>query len=568
MQPIARTLLFIAASSRLAHTESLRHIVLITALLLPSFATAAVPLRSLDTVIGVQRDGSVVVVEKFVLETVRPKLVWSTSTEYPGTWSIHWPRVVTILQVTTADGRPLGYSLHRGATRFEVQISTAGAQTFRIVYSVRNAVRFLSDRDELLWRVGEGWRGPTAAASVFVQVPPEAQSAFRAQTYLSGHGILPVKQTDAGPDRVWFEAPEPLTAQDQFVTDVVLPKGVLSEPSVGQLTTWFIGSNLIVLLPLITLGAMLTLRALKKIPAPQNLTIEPRYEPPQDFKPGEVGVLLDDHLDPRDVTATLIDLAVRGYIKLERCKPDAGVLFEHQDFAIRAVKEKESWTTLLPHERTLLFHTFYGGEWTKLSSLTLRFYPIVPVMEQQVLQSLRKKGMYWNDPAYAPAARLTMLGMFLLLAFLIQVAGVFSFASSWLLSSIAILASASIVYYFGRGITSKTLKGLSSYRQILGFQEFLNSVERDRLERMPGQLFERWLPHAMALGVEQHWAKQFEGMALPPPEWLEGLEDVVFSSAGLAHLLGSFERQTRTTLFVMPRTAESSSFQGGFRLRL
>jgi hypothetical protein len=190
------------------------------------------------------------------------------------------------------------------------------------------------------------------------------------------------------------------------------------------------------------------------------------------------------------------------------------------------------------------------------------------VIQQQVLQLLRTRGMYWTDPAYAPAARLTMLGIFLFLAFLVQVAGLYSFATSWLLSAIAIFTSAGIVYYFGRGITSKTLRGLSCYRQILGFQEFLNSVERDRLERMPGQLFERWLPHAMALGVDQHWARQFEGMALPPPEWLEGIDEAIFNSSGLAHVLGNFERQARSTLFVMPRSAESRSFEIGFRFRL
>jgi hypothetical protein len=546
----------------------LRCIALITVLLLPSLATGAVPLRSFDTVIGVQRDGSVVIVEKFVPETIGAKLVWSTSTEYPGVWSIHSPRVVKVLQVTTADGHPLAYSLRRGVTRLDVEIQTSGAQTFRIVYSVRNAVRFLSDHDELIWHSGEGWRGETGTASVFVQVPPEVKSAFRAQTYVSGQGLLPAKETDAGPDRVWFESPTALMPQDRFVTDVVLPKGILQEPTLAQRTVWFIRANLILLLPIVTLITMLVLRALKKIPAAQNLTVETRYEPPNEFTPAEVGVLLDDRLDPRDVTATLIDLAVRGYIKLERCKPDAGVAFEHQDFAIRCVKPKESWTLLKPHERTLLFHTFYGGEWTKLSSLTLRFYAIVPVIQQQVLQLLRTRGMYWTDPAYAPAARVTMLGIFLFLAFLVQVAGLYSFATSWLLSAIAIFTSAGIVYYFGRGITSKTLRGLSCDRQILGFQEFLNSVERDRLERMPGQLFERWLPHAMALGVDQHWARQFEGMALPPPEWLEGIDEAIFSSSGLAHVLGNFERQARSTLFVMPRSAESRPFEIGFRFRL
>ncbi len=111
---------------------------------------------------------------------------------------------------------------------------------------------------------------------------------------------------------------------------------------------------------------------------------------------------------------------------------------------------------------------------------------------------------------------------------------------------IALLAlgvSAAIVHYFGRGITSKTIKGLRAYEQVLGFQEFLDSVERDRLERLPAELFEKWLPYAMALGVEHHWAKNFEGVAIPKLEWMEGLEDAVFGTEGLVRTLAVIARE-------------------------
>lgn len=521
-------------------------------LLMASLAHAVVPLESFDTVLGVQRDGSVVAVEKFSLYRIEPTLTWATSTEYPGTW-IHEPRVVNILQVTTQQGRPLNYSLHHGINRLRVEIQAGGAKDIRIVYAVRNAVRFRSDRDELLWTTGEGWRGDTAKSTLFVQVPPEAQSLFRAQAYLAGHGLLGVRPTEAGPDRIWFEAPGMIRGTEQILADVVFPKGVLSEPAAGKRFLWFLGANSIVFLPLATLAAMLLLRTLKRLPAPETMTLVPQYAPPGNLTPAEIGVLLDDELDPRDVTATLIDLAVRGYVRLERCKPDEGIEFEGKDFAIRNLRPKEDWTSLALHERTLLFHSFYGGEWTKLSSLTLRFYSVVPLMRRHVLQLLRKKGMYWTEPDQAQSMRLTMLGFFLVLAFGIQIAGLYSFASSWLLSGIAIGVSAAIVYYFGRGITSKTLRGVRTYQKVLGFQEFLNSVERDRMDRMELQLFEKWLPYAMALGVEMHWANNFAGMAIGRPEWVSGVDEIVFDSVGLTKTLEIFARQTRSTLLAAPR---------------
>ena len=505
-------------------------------------AFAAVPLASFDTVIAIQRDGSVVVVEKFSPASPQKTITWSTSTEYPGDFGMHDPRVVEIVQVTTTDGRPLAFDVRRPTGRLVLKIDTAAAKEIRLVYSVRNGVRFLHDRDELQWTAGEGWRGDTQKASLFVQVPPERAGTERTQAYLSGHGLLPVKMTQAGPDRVWFEA-EAIQQRENLLVDVILPKGELQQPAIGKRAGWFLSANTIVLLPLVTLAVMLALRSLKRLPPRPDFTVAPRYEPPMGMTPAEVGLLIDDQLDPRDVTATFIDLAIRGFIRLVPCKPDDGVAFDGHDIKLELLRPKDEWFGLATHERTLLFHTFYGGSWTKLSSLTLRFYTIVPLIRYHVAQLLRTKRMYWTDPDYAQSARMTLLLMFFGAALVIQLVGLYSFASSWLLSLIAVGASAAIVHYFGRGITSKTMRGLRAYEQVLGFQEFLNSVERDRLERLPTELFEKWLPYAMALGVEHHWAENFEGVAIPKVEWVEGLEDALFETDGLVRALAAIARE-------------------------
>jgi uncharacterized membrane protein len=152
--------------------------------------------------------------------------------------------------------------------------------------------------------------------------------------------------------------------------------------------------------------------------------------------------------------------------------------------------------------------------------------------------------MYWTDPDYAQSARMTLLIMFFAVALVLQLLHVYSFASSWLLSALSVGISAAIVYYFGRGITSKTMKGLRTFEQILGFEHFLNMVESDRLERLPAELFEKWLPYAVALGVEHCWAQNFEGVAIPPIEWMSQIEDAVFDSKGLASALAGIARES------------------------
>ena len=527
-------------------------------LLLVSTVHADTDLSSFDTVLGIQRNGSVVVVEHFAAASPVGHFIWSTPTEYPGKWSIHQPRLVDILQVTSADGRPLNYIARRHDGRLDLDIDTVGAPEVRLVYTIRNAVDFHSDHDRLLWNPGAGWRGDASNVTVFVQVPPELAGSFTAQAYIGGRGLLPAHESSAGPDRIWFAVPQ-LAAHDNFIIDVALPPGVVHQPPAVQRLGWFIRANTILLLPLVVLAVMLILRRLKGIPEDDDACIVPRYEPPQGLTPAEVGLLIDDSLDPRDITATLVDLAVRKYVRIEQGMPDEGSAFAGQDFILRLLRPMPEWTGLAPHEQTILFNTFFGGQWTKLSSLTLRFYAVVPGLRTQIGACLRAKGFYWIDPQKAPWLRLfNMLVLFAIL-YVVQLAGVFSFAESWLLSLIAVAVSALIVQLLGRRLTAKTLKGMRAYREVRGFREFLNTVERDRLERLPADLFERCLPYAMALGVEHHWADAFSGMALGPPDWFNSDRPELFNTARLARALDLFSHQSAVTMTLAPRGARAKA---------
>src|SRR5712691_10884958 len=94
-----------------------------------------------------------------------------------------------------------------------------------------------------------------------------------------------------------------------------------------------------------------------------------------------------------------------------------------------------------------------------------------------------------------------------------------------------------IWWLFARVMTAKTVRGARTRIAVLGFQEFMTRVDADRLKRMPPDTFEKYLPYAMALGVEHNWAQAFAGIVKDPPQWyaspngMIGFNPIFFSSS-------------------------------------
>jgi uncharacterized membrane protein len=501
------------------------------ALLLTAGKAAAQPhnwhITDFKDTISVAADGTALVSEKITVEFVGQ---WhgihrTIPVEYPGPQGTNYALFLKVLSVTDENGNKLKYDSNKSGAFRDLKIYIPGAvDTTRIVnidYTVRNGVRFFDNYDEFYWNVtGNDWPVPIDHASAFVTFPEGAAGGLRAQAFTGAYGS---KQSEANSQvesaNVLFETTSPLPMRGGITIDIYVPQGVLKPPSALTRLGWFLSGNPVVFLPLFTLAVMFGLwYSVGRDPDP-GVSVAPQYEPPKGICPAEAGTLIDDTIHPRDITSTIVDLAVRGYIKIEE-KVDTFLVFHHKDYSFTLLKAREQWgTDLTPHERVMLDNIFLAGTETRLSSLKNRFYTALPTVRQNIMSGLQSKGIYTLDPdsanGYSAAAGIAIA----LLVIAVQVMGWMNLFYSVPLLLVSVGVSVLIWWLFARQMTAKTLAGVRTRVAILGFQEFMNRVDADRIKRMPPDTFEKFLPYAMALGVEHHWAQAFDGIIKDPPTW-------------------------------------------------
>ena len=360
--------------------------------------------------ISVVPDGSALISEKISLVFIGE---WhgihrTIPIEYPGPHGTNYTLFVDVRSVTDEAGNKLRYESGKSGNYRDLKIYIPGAvDTSRVVnidYTVRNGVRFFDQYDEFYWNVtGNDWPVPIDHASAFVTFPENAAGGLRAQAFT---GVYGSRQSEAeaqvnGAD-VTFETTNPLPMRGGMTIDVYIPQGVLRAPSALTKLGWFLGSNPVVFLPLLTLGVMFGLwHTVGRDPDP-GMSVAPMYEPPKGMTPAEAGTLIDDMIHPRDITSTIVDLAVRGYIKIEE-KVDTFLLFHHKDYVFHLLKPAGEWgPDLSAHERVMLDNIFAGGgSETRLSSLKNRFYTALPTVREDIMAALKSKGMYTLDPESA-----------------------------------------------------------------------------------------------------------------------------------------------------------------------
>jgi uncharacterized membrane protein len=121
-----------------------------------------------------------------------------------------------------------------------------------------------------------------------------------------------------------------------------------------------------------------------------------------------------------------------------------------------------------------------------------------------------------------------------------------------------------IVFLFARIMTAKSLKGVRTKVEILGFQEFINRVDADRLKRMPPDTFEKFLPYAMVLGLENRWAKAFQGITQNQPTWYVGPTPYVgFNAIFFAVSMHAMATDAHQAFVAAPRASSGGSGWGG-----
>ena len=139
----------------------------------------------------------------------------------------------------------------------------------------------------------------------------------------------------------------------------------------------------------------------------------------------------------------------------------------------------------------------------------------------------------------------------------------FTFAIVWFAPAallIAVILTVVILFFFAQIMPARTVEGARAREAALGFKEFLSRVEEDRYKRMitSPELFEKYLPYAMAFGVEDRWANAFKDIYTEPPQWYSGGTGP-FNASSFSHSISTMSQAAASSMSSSP----SSSGSGG-----
>ena len=562
-------------SQRFRRGALLCRAVMLGALLAGPASAGTVSIRDFHAELDVLPDSSLDVTETIQVDFTgaRNGIYRTIPVEYEGPGGFNYSLFLTDITATDSDGASLRIEKQRHAGNLQLKIYVPAAEdssrNISLHYRVRDGLRFFEDHDELYWNVtGTGWDVLIESASAHV-ILPGGVTGLRAANYT---GFLGSRLQDARVDilgsNIDIRSQRPLALHEGLTIVAGWDKGFVHEPAGSEKVAQFLQSNWPLFVPAGVFVLMFWLWYTRGR-EPRVGAIAVQYEPPAGLSPGEAGALVDDKAGIRDITATLVDLAVRGFIVIEEKEVSHLMgLYSNKEYVFHLNKKPTEWTGAKSYE-LLLLNGIFGAplvgvrDEVALSELQNRFYKNLPGIRRAILESLVQHGYFAYRPdivrqAYILAAAVTGALLYLFGQYLAEHTGVqpLSFSVAAILTGLAIAG-------FGWFMPTRTVDGVRALHDTLGFENFLSHVEGDHLARTPQSPanFEKYLPFAMALGVEKKWVGAFDGM-LQQPSWYQTTGTAVFHPVGFVYSLDQMAARTGQVMASAPRSSGNSATSG------
>jgi len=424
----------------------------------------------------------------------------------------------------------------------------SGVQVYRIDYEVNGGLSYYDlDTPEIYWNaIGHQWKVPIRRASVELNDPEGLFSGVRScyRGYLGEGGTCGGVTATSG--KVLFTASqinpgEGLTIAQGMKRGAV-PKVILEETQVW----WFWVPAVVVWFTIVGVFIYRYRTAFRP-----NQAIIPRYEPFEDFNPVFTGLLIDGRLDARDITAGIVYLAEQGYIKIKRTEQKVLFFFEIPDYEITLLKDPDDIDSeFLFQTLTLLFgHGMKPPSTVRLSDIKSdisdqrRNQKILKAMREAALLVLTNRGFFESG------VKLLVIAFFG--AALLFTAPFWYVYTSDLLGGyvtpVIIITSATAVM-LGLMYKRRTKRGYDALWHLKGFKQFLSVTEKERYafhnapSKNPEQ-FMKYLPYAIAFGVEDKWAAVFKDITIPEPSWYDrGGTGQAFSAVAFTNDISGFSQ--------------------------
>lgn len=445
-------------------------------------------------------------------------------------------------------------------------------------YQVTPAVSFLGAKDELYWNVtGNRWRFPILSVSAHVVLPQTVTlNKWQAYTGANGEQGSNYKEEQLAPNELQFSSSRPLLPGEGFTIALSWPAGAIHEPPpFFAKSIWIAEEILAILLVFYTLIWFWEGRD------PLPGTIIPLFTPPTALSPSGMRYLRNMGFDLKTVSTAIISLATQGYLTvvdefglltlkrklqarpivtgaekkflealfsegnsctLNTDSSSAKRLNQAQEVLKNALQEELSTTAFLTH----IGYLVPGWMMTALALLAfwrdLSIAPLAAGLHGLVIvggmlffsvTALLKLGtlskqIFWNRSGgfnllfqFARALFCSFIGCFILVMLVVVALDYFPPIVFILVGG---LIAINLIFQYL--LKTYTPQGRKLLDQVEGFRLFLNTTEQDRLERLnppeaTAALYEKYLPYALALDVENSWGERFTHL-LKKVSWYEG----------------------------------------------
>ncbi|TMQ94158.1 DUF2207 domain-containing protein [Actinomadura soli] len=483
------------------------------------------------------------------------------------------------LRASSPDGGPAKVASSSKDTRTTISVSgdqeLTGNRTIVLEYEVRGAITPMGAAEELRWPVIGGWKvpvdearaivdggaairnvncftgpiGSTIGCTQYYTNHTHTQGVYAQQGMLPGEYLTVVAGLPAGTTggRAIYE-------RRHTIATAFSVNAVTGGALVGLLV--LLGGGLAALYLLRGRDARVVVKRAAEGDHPPLAGAE--FEPPDGVRPGQIGTLIDEQADVIDVTATIVDLAVRGYL-----------LIEEED---RARSGRLDWTLrrldrpvveLLPYERILLDALLTAPDGTgrdavKLSQLGGTFATKLAQVRSAMYDDVVKQGWFARRPDTV-RSRWTVAGI---LITVLGVAGTVALAltTEWALAGLALIIAGAALAYGGQYMPAKTARGATVLAHTIGFRAFLERgaiPDGDAVaSRQRIALFSRFLPYAVVFDAVPKWAETVKDAG----ERAEGADNLYWYEGPAEWDLSKFAESMRT--FTLATSGSISQSRG------
>ncbi|MFH1253665.1 MAG: DUF2207 domain-containing protein [Candidatus Uhrbacteria bacterium] len=474
---------------------------------------------------------------------------------------IHKTTPIEVLSVKR-DGQAEPYETIASGASLTIKIGDpektfSGPFVYEIKYRLARAIIYNSDGTvDWYWDIAEDqWETSVENITATISLPDG--SKLNSSECFGSHVLA-----DGRTCEISSQKNEIITSSKYYLTALIkfVPPADFYWPSQSALVKNFLSDNwdMVFLLVPIFVFFFLYQRWSKTGRDPKaKKTIIAEYEPPANLSPFEVSSLYYSGLKDTAVTATIVDLAVRGYLRIEEIKRNSDWL---PGAKYKLIQIKEINDKLCDFEKDLLEKIFADGKEQPLSDCRSKLIKVRLSMDKAVWKSLISHDYFPHDPDKVRAWYIGFGGVAMVLALMTGPLFISFFERYFM--AIGFGLAAIEFFVFTPLMSRRTEKGAATLNRVKGFKLFLTTAEKYRLQWQEREgIFEKFLPYAIVFGVADKWAKTFEGLMQTSPTWFHG-SAMAFSFSDFNHSLNSFVSTTTST--TTPSSSSGGSSGGGF----